>query len=73
MYDWMAVEASRQRRERLLQDAERSRAVHALRATRGRRASLLSPSCGNSHVTSVVRESSCTPSAQAISDTRSQP
>lgn len=42
MYDWMAVEASRQRRERLLQDAERSRAVHALRATRGRRASLLS-------------------------------
>ncbi len=42
MYDWMAVEASRQRRERLLQDAERSRAVHALRATRRRRASLLS-------------------------------
>lgn len=39
MYDWMAVEASRQRREILLQDAERSRAVHALR---GRRASLLS-------------------------------
>ncbi len=42
MYDWMAVEASRQRREILLQDAERSRAVHALRATRGRHASLLS-------------------------------
>ncbi len=42
MYDWMSVEASRQNRERLLQNAERSRAVHALRATRGRRASLLS-------------------------------
>ncbi len=42
MYDRMAVEASRQDRERFLRDAERSRAVQALRATRIRRVSLLS-------------------------------
>ncbi len=34
MYDWMDVETSRQHQERLLQDAERSRAVRALRARR---------------------------------------
>ena len=41
MYDRMAVEASRQHRNGLLQDAERSRKVSALRATRRRRASPL--------------------------------